>query len=144
MITPIAKLAAGPRGKWVVLGGWLALVAVLGTLGMKLPGGATDDTAAALPSDTQSGEGSRLLKERFPGGETQPALMVSRRQSGLSAPDRAAIAAAAARAGRVPLAEAALVPFGPRATPGLASRDGRVAVVIVPLGAGNAKAQMDA
>ncbi|MEA2451235.1 MAG: hypothetical protein QOG63_3167, partial [Thermoleophilaceae bacterium] len=37
MIRPIASLVAGPRSKWAVLGAWVVLVAVLGTLGMKLP-----------------------------------------------------------------------------------------------------------
>src|SRR4051794_34822435 len=103
MIRPVAKLA-GPRSKWVVLGVWLVLVAVLGGLGAKLPEVTTDDTAAALPASTQSGEVSRLLKTRFAGGEVQPALIVYRRQSGLTPSDKAAISADAVKAAQVPLA----------------------------------------
>src|SRR3954469_857828 len=111
MVRLVARVASGPRTKWAVLGAWLVLVAVFGALGSKLPEVTTDDTAGALPADTQSGEVSRLLEARFPDGETQPALIVFRRRSGLAAADRAAIDADAARAARAPLAGRPLVPF---------------------------------
>src|SRR3954468_11210205 len=99
MIRPIATLVAGPRSKWAVLGVWIVLIGVLGGIGMKLPEVTTDDTAAALPENTQSGEVSRLLKDRFKGGETQPALVVFKRAGGLTDADRSLIAADATKAG---------------------------------------------
>ena len=64
-----------------------------------------------------------MLRERFPGGDLRPVLLVYRRAGGLTSSDRARIVADARRAEHVPLATAALVPVGPGASPGQVSTD---------------------
>src|SRR5215218_8452128 len=81
----------GPRGRWVVLAAWLVLVAVLAPLGLRLPDVTNDELV--LPGGTQTAEVRELLRERFPGGEQRPLLLVYRREGGLGASDRAFIVA---------------------------------------------------
>ncbi len=134
MTKPRASWIAGRRSKWAVLGIWLAVVAVFAPLGAKLPDVTNDEVV--LPSASETARANRILRERFPGGDVQPVLLVYRRAGGLTPADRARILADARRAAKVPLAGRPLVPFGRDAAAGLVAKQGDVAMTVVPLEAG--------
>ena len=131
MLERLAALATGRRFAWAVIGAWVLAAAALAPFGLKL----ADETSQAflLPGGSQSVQVSQILRERFRGGDLQPALIVYRRAGGLTAADRARIAADARQAAHVPLAFTALTPFGPGPRSGLVSAHGEVAVTIVAL-----------
>ncbi len=94
----IFALPAGRRSKWVVFFIWLAVIFV--SFGTNLPGKFTDaennESTSFLPGDAESTE--VLTKaEALQGGELAPAVIVYRRQGGLTAADRTKIAADAQR-----------------------------------------------
>jgi putative drug exporter of the RND superfamily len=94
----IFALPAGHRSKWVVFFIWLAVIFV--SFGTNLPGKFTDaednESTSFLPGDAESTE--VLTKaEALQGGELAPAVIVYRRQGGLTAADRTKIAADAER-----------------------------------------------
>ncbi len=131
MLKRLAALVTGRRLAWVVIGAWVLAAAALAPFGLKL----ADETSQAflLPGGSQSVQVSNILRERFPGGDLQPTLIVYRRPGGLTAADRARIASDARQAERVPLAFAVLTPFGPGPRSGLVSGHRDVAVTIVAL-----------
>src|SRR5262245_19443421 len=102
MLARVASLAVGRRSAWVVIGCWALAALALGPLGLKLPDETTQEFL--LPGGSQSVQVKRILNERFPGGELQPALLVYQRAGGLTPADRARIAADARRAARLPQA----------------------------------------
>jgi putative drug exporter of the RND superfamily len=88
----IFAVPAGRRAKWVVFLVWL--VAVFLSFGTNLPGKFTDaednESTSFLPGDAESTE--VLTKaEALQGGELAPAVIVYRRQGGLTASDRSKI-----------------------------------------------------
>lgn len=129
-----ASWIAGRRSKWVVLGVWAVLVAVFAPLGTKLPDVTNDEVV--LPAGSETTRVGQILRERFPGGDRDPVLIVYRRHGGLTPADQVRIVADARRAARVPLAGQPLVPFGEAAAPGLVSARGDVAMTVVPLESG--------
>jgi RND superfamily putative drug exporter len=135
MIRALANVVSGRRSKWVVIAVWVALLGALGPQGMTLSKVTTDETATAesLPSDSQSAEVARTLRDRFPGGDPLLALAVYRRAGGLSAADRGKLAAAAGRIAKVAGVGHVLAPVGLLAPPGLVSRDGSTAFIAIPL-----------
>ena len=110
------------------------MVAVFAPLGTKLPDVTNDEVV--LPAGSETTRVGRILRERFPGGDRQPVLLVYRRRGGLTPADRSRIVADARRASQVPLAGRPLVPFGPAAAPGLVSPRRDVAMTVVPLESG--------
>jgi putative drug exporter of the RND superfamily len=85
---------AGPRAKWVVFAIWL--VAIFIAAGpANLPGKFTDaednESTSFLPGDAESTEALEAA-EGLQGGELAPAVIVYRRESGLTAADRERIA----------------------------------------------------
>jgi RND superfamily putative drug exporter len=81
---------ASPRAKWVVFGIWL--VAILIAAGpANLPGKFTDaednESTSFLPGDAESTKALQATEE-LQGGELAPAVIVYRRESGLTAADR--------------------------------------------------------
>src|SRR4051812_7717163 len=135
MIRGLANVVSGRRSKWVVIGVWVVILAALAPQGMTLSKVTTDETATAesLPSDSQSAEVAKTLRDRFPDGDPLLAIAVYRRAGGLNGPDKAKIAADAARIGRLDGVARVLAPVGPLAPPGLVSKDGSVAVTAIPL-----------
>src|SRR5215207_8239041 len=125
----------GPRGRWIVLAAWLVLVAVLAPLGLRLPDVTNDELV--LPGGTQTAQVRELLRERFPGGEQRPLLLVYRREGGLRASDRAFIVADARRAAEAPLAGRPIPAFALGSPRELVSPGGEVAVTVVPLESGD-------
>ena len=97
MIRGIARAVSSRRGKWVVIGVWVALLAVFAPFSVKLKDVTTDESATvdSLPADAQSSRVKETLDKRFPGGAAMLSLVVYRREGGLTAADRATISTAA-------------------------------------------------
>lgn len=128
----LAAFVAGRRTKWLVIAGWIVAVVALSPLGAKLADVTNDDTESFLPAQAESTEVQRLLKERFPGGETSTGLVVYRRADGLTPADRARIARDARRVAKaIPLTAAPVVPFTPGAPRDLVSPRGDAAYTVV-------------
>jgi RND superfamily putative drug exporter len=93
-VSSLFTLPAGRTSKWVVFGVWLVIVVV--SLGLNLPGKFTEaeknNSASFLPGDAES---TKVLDitERLNDGEKAPTVIVYRRESGLTAADKRAIAA---------------------------------------------------
>ena len=136
MLGTFARIVSGPRTKWVVVAVWVALAAVLGSVGMmKLPDRVDDQvgTSSANPEDTQSARLAATLRERFEGGESFLTLIVYRRQGGLTAADRERLLRDAAAAAELEDVGPPVTAFGLQGRPELASGDGAVAFTAVPL-----------
>jgi RND superfamily putative drug exporter len=146
MIRVLANVVSGRRSKWVVIAVWVAILAVLAPQGMTLSKVTTDETATAdsLPSDSQSAQVASTLRKRFPDGDPLLALAVYRRAGGLSAADKAKLAADAARIAKLDGVARVLAPVGPLAPPGLVSRDGSVAFTAIPLTSRDSDKRTDA
>ena len=147
MMRLLAALVGSRRANWAVVAVWVVVGAVLGPLVLKVPDVTTNETTGFLPASSQSRELTRVARDRFPGGEVQTALIVYRRDGGLSEADRAAITAQGRAAAQIPHVGDPVVPGDPRAPPELVSRGGEVAFTIVPiLGGGQepVKAAIDA
>lgn len=134
-------MVTGRRLAWLVIAGWLVVAGGLSPLQKELPGVQNNDNAAFLPSGAESTEVGRVLRDRFPGGQSVPALLVYRRPGGLTGSDWTAIADDASRAGQVAGAGTPLVPAPSGdakagGADGLVSADRSVAVVVLPVSAG--------
>jgi len=126
----------GPRLLlWFVVVAWLLAAGLLSPFQAKLQNVTSNDAAAFLPASAPSAQVSRLLAQRFPDGDTLPALVVQRRAGGLTAADRRALLAQTARLDAVPGTRTPTAPFTAdgRPVPGLVSADGSVAVTVVPV-----------
>jgi RND superfamily putative drug exporter len=134
-------IVTGRRLVWLLIAGWLVVAGALSPLQTKLPGVENNDNAAFLPAGAESTEVGRVLRDRFPGGQSVPALLVYQRPGGLAGSDWTAIADDARRAGQVAGAGTPVVPapsgdHKPGGAGGLVSADRSVAVVVLPVSAG--------
>ena len=128
----LASFVAGRRTKWVVILGWIVGVLALSPLGAKLADVTTDDTESFLPAGAESTEVQRLLKDRFPGGETSSGLIVYRRPGGLTTPDRVRIRRdARAVAQSIPVVAPPVVPFTPDAPRDVVSPRSHAAYTVI-------------
>ena len=93
MIDHLRTLPAGRRAKWVILLVWLAAAGALGPYQAKLQQATTNDPATFLPASAESTKVVETLRQRFANGRTTPALIVWRRDGGLTELDRRAISA---------------------------------------------------
>ncbi|HEV2062597.1 MAG TPA: MMPL family transporter [Solirubrobacteraceae bacterium] len=132
----LARIVAGRRSKFTVIGVWLVALFVMGGFSAKLGEVTEDEVSNFLPESAESTEVQNLLAERFPGGETTNGLIVYRREGGLTASDRQKIARDAERvADAIPLEGPPLVPFTQGAPEELVAPGGEAAytVLTVPL-----------
>ena len=124
----------GRRTKWVVLALWIVLAVALAGPGAKLADETNNDTESFLPDDAESTRVLRLLNDRFPEGKTTEALIVYRREGGLSARDKREIVRDAALAVRqLPTVGLPVTPFEATAPRGLVAPGGEVAYTVVTL-----------
>jgi putative drug exporter of the RND superfamily len=86
---------AGPRAKWIVFAIWLVVIFVAAGPA-NLPGKFTDaednESTSFLPGDAESTKALEAAEE-LQGGELAPAVIVYRRETGLTPEDRAGIVA---------------------------------------------------
>jgi putative drug exporter of the RND superfamily len=88
----LAAIPAGRRTKWVVLLAWVAIAAVAFPLGGRLTSVQRNDAASYLPRNAESTRVNRQLAG-FPDSGSLAAVVVYRRETGLTAADRARAAA---------------------------------------------------
>ena len=95
----ILTIASGRIARFVVLGVWILVLAGIGSLAGKLENAEKNEASSFLPG---SAESSKVLKNirQFPGGETAAAVILYRRDGGLTPRDLAQIQAARARLNR--------------------------------------------
>jgi RND superfamily putative drug exporter len=138
-MTRLASIVSGRRTKWVVVAAWIVLVAAMAGPGSKLADETNDQTQGFLPENAESTEVLNLLEDRFPGGQTTEALIVYRREGGLTPADRRKILQDARRAAReLPAVGAPAVPVGRNAATQV-SPDRSVAYTVVTLPEDNDK-----
>jgi RND superfamily putative drug exporter len=93
-------LPAGRRAKWLV---FLTVIVIFGgvagAFAGKFEGAQRNETSSFLPGGAESVKALQAV-ERYPGGEVAPAVVVYQRRSGLTARDRALIAADVRRLNR--------------------------------------------
>ncbi|WP_150270202.1 MMPL family transporter [Paenibacillus tepidiphilus] len=80
------KWVAGSKTKWVTLGIWIAVIAVL-TMVWPSVNSQVINNAQNLPDDAQSVRASAVAETEFPAGSGVPALLVWHREGGLSEQD---------------------------------------------------------
>ncbi len=125
----LASTITGRRAKWTVIVVWIVVLFALVPLGGKLGDVTNSQTQTFLPKSAESTAVLKLLNERFAGGDMANGLVVYQRTGGLTAADRARIAADAKEAAqKLPLTRPPSVPFESAGQPGLVSQDGAVAV----------------
>ncbi|CAA9534344.1 MAG: transporter, MMPL family [uncultured Thermoleophilia bacterium] len=124
--------------KWIVALMWLVVIAGGASFGAKFEGAQSNESSSFLPGGTESLEALELA-DRFPSGEQVPAVIVFRREAGLTEADRRAVAA------EVEQLRAELPPVAEAPTPPQLSPDGRAALVTVPMEVGgDSEALIDA
>ena len=125
----LSGLPAGRRAKWVVLAVWLLAAVALGPLQPRLQESTVNDPASFLPASAESREVLDVVDERFAAGRVTPAIVVWRREDGLTSADRSRIAAEldAIRSADLP---DTLPPGALELAP-----DGRAALAAVPIAA---------
>src|SRR5512134_2509920 len=124
----LARIVAGRRSKFAVLGAWIAVAVALGPLAARFEAAQRNEPSSFLPGDAES----VLVLEAgagFEAGEVAPAVVVFRDPDGLGDAGRAGVMQAAQR-----VDDAGIEGVGPLSPPRY-SRDGTAAVVTVPIAA---------
>jgi RND superfamily putative drug exporter len=92
-MSKLLTLASGRRAKWIVAAAWLAVV--VGVFAGNLPAKYTDaeqnESTSFLPGDAESTEALKAVEE-LQGGETAAAVVIYRREGGLTPADQRVIA----------------------------------------------------
>ncbi|MGI8461183.1 MAG: MMPL family transporter, partial [Solirubrobacterales bacterium] len=84
----LADIVTGRRSKWVVFAIWVVLLfAMFGPSGM-LADETDDSTESFLPRSAESKEVLAELEERFTDGDTENAIVIYRREGGLTEADK--------------------------------------------------------
>jgi RND superfamily putative drug exporter len=92
-VSSLLLIPAGRRSKWVVfVVTLLVFLGVAAAYAGKFEGAQKNETSSFLPGDAESVKALKAV-EQYPGGEVAPAVIVYHRAGGLTAADRAAIAA---------------------------------------------------
>ncbi|WP_337101269.1 MMPL family transporter [Paenibacillus sp. YIM B09110] len=86
MIEKIGEIVAGRRTRWITLGIWIVLAAIL-TLTLPAVGDNEQNNAQNLEDNSPSLLADRLIKEKFPNASGVPALIVWHREGGLTNDD---------------------------------------------------------
>jgi RND superfamily putative drug exporter len=120
----ILAVTAGRRSKWVVLIGMIVLAMGLASQSGKFEQAQKNETESFLPGGAESVKAFELNKRVFDHGDVADAVIVYYRSSGLTAADRARIAANRASLTAHPPR------YVSRPRPPVFSRDGRAALLI--------------
>ena len=92
-MSKLLTIASGRRAKWIVLAVWLCVMAVV--IGANLPTKYADaeqnESSSFLPGDAESTKALQAVED-IQGGETAAAVVVYRRDGGLTAADREVMA----------------------------------------------------
>jgi putative drug exporter of the RND superfamily len=128
-MTVLRRLLAFPahrRGKWVVLIIWLAVAAIAGPLSGKLTSVVKNDQSSYLPGNA---EATRVIDEiqRFPSGQTLPAVVVAERTGGVTQQDRDALLDMAQRT------EAGVEGLRGQVQGPIPATDGKALLLVVPI-----------
>ncbi|RKE18554.1 MMPL family transporter [Streptomyces sp. TLI_171] len=125
----MAALPCGRRGKWVVLGLWLAVLVVFAPLAGKLMGAEDNQASSWLPANAES---TRVLEaqRRFQPVETAQAVVVYQRDGGITVEDHAKAVRDAQEFAGAPHVTTPIV--GPTA-----SGDGKALQTVVPVQVGD-------
>ena len=140
-------LASGPRAKWTVFALWLLAIFVAAgpaNLPGKFEEAENNEASSYLPGDAESTTALEATEE-LQDGEIAPAVIVYRRDSGLTAADRSFIAASIARLNRTSEEFPEVVEENGRAFGrAIASPDGKAAIVTAEINAeGEGEAILD-
>ena len=145
MIPLLARVTTSRRGRWLVIGVWVILLAGFAPLTAKLNSVKVDTTTSLLPPGSESGQVAKLLAENFPDGDEQDVILLYHRPGGLTTADRRRIASDAQAARAIALTGPATPAFVPgpggtlRPVPQLVSHDGTTAFTVVPMAAGRSE-----
>jgi hypothetical protein len=120
-----AALPCGRWTKWLVLAFWVVVFVVAGPLAGKLNSAQQNDASAWLPHNAESTQVVELAK-RFTPSDVFPALVVYERADGITAADRAKVAADVQRF-------AGVRDVAGKITGPIPSQDGRALQVVVPM-----------
>jgi putative drug exporter of the RND superfamily len=93
VLKSISRFSTGRRSKWIVVGFWLLLGAALASFQPKLQESTVNENTAFLPKSAESTEVNDLIESRFGDGREASAILAYQRSGGLTAADRARIAA---------------------------------------------------
>ena len=108
----VAAIVTGRRSKWLVLVAWVILLFAGFPLSGQLAGETDDSTESFLPRSAESKQVLQTLEDQFPGGDTENAIVVYRREGGLTEADRELIASDARKLEQLETATGdAIVPF---------------------------------
>jgi RND superfamily putative drug exporter len=125
----------GRRSSWAVIGGWILLLVVFAPFGSKIPDVTNDEYV--LPGGSQTAQLHQILRDRFPGGDLRPAVIVYRHEGGLTQADKAEIMAEARAVAGIEKVAQPIAPFPEQPlNADLISTNGEVALTIVPIEAG--------
>lgn len=125
----IAGWITHPFAKWVVIGFWVIVAAVMSPLAGKLTGAQENDAKSWLPANAESTQVLDIASS-FTSPNTIPAVIVYVRESGLTPQDLAEVSADVATFNELDTLDGEVV--GP-----IPSEDGQAAQVIVPLDLGS-------
>jgi RND superfamily putative drug exporter len=127
----LASLVTGRRTKWSVLALWIVLAAIFSGPGSKLADETNNQTQSFLPDSAESTKVLDLQDERFASRQTRDALIVYRREGGLTAVDKRKLQRDAGLAARtLPVVGVPVTPFSGGAR-GLVAPGGEVAYSVM-------------
>ena len=84
----VGDIVSGRRSKWVVAVVWLLLAFGLSGPSGMLADETDDSTESFLPRSAESKEALEIIERKFPGGDTENAIVVYHRDGGLTPADR--------------------------------------------------------
>ena len=112
-VKALAAFVTGRRTKWVVVALWIVLAAIFAGPGSKLADETNNQTQSFLPDSAESTKVLELQNDRFASRQTRDALIVYRREGGLTAADKRKIERDAELAQRMlPTVGLPVTPFG--------------------------------